>query len=85
MWMIRGSPRTPDRLSELSGSHVQQSEVLRTMTGACELCNLGGSVIVTHNNSSRRCPRRCQRVCSGAWGGPHRARTVHRPPSMAGE
>jgi len=41
--MIRGSLRTPDRLSELFGSHVQQSEVLRTMTGACGPYNLGGS------------------------------------------
>ena len=41
--MIRGSPRTPDRLPELSGSHVQQSEVLRTMIGACGPYNLGGS------------------------------------------
>ena len=37
-------PMTPDRLPELSGSHVQQSEVLRTMTGACGPYNLGGSV-----------------------------------------
>jgi hypothetical protein len=43
MWMIRGSSRTLDRLSELSGSHVLQSEVLKTMTGACEPYNLGGS------------------------------------------
>jgi hypothetical protein len=34
MWMIQGSPRTPDRLLELSGSCVQQSEVFRTMIGA---------------------------------------------------
>ena len=38
------SPRTPDRLSELSSSHVQQLEVLRTMIGACGPYNLGGSV-----------------------------------------
>ena len=38
-----GSPRTPDRLSELSGTHVQQLEVLRTMMGACGPNNLGGS------------------------------------------
>ena len=43
MWMIRGSPWTPDRLSGLSGSRVQQSEVLRTMTGARRPYNLGGS------------------------------------------
>ena len=43
MWMIRGSLRTPDRLFELFGSHVQQSGVLRTMTGACGPYNLGGS------------------------------------------
>ena len=39
-----GSPRTPNRLSELSSSHVQQLEVLRTMIGACGPYNLGGSV-----------------------------------------
>ena len=43
MWMIRGSPRTPDRLPGLSGSRVQQSEVLRIMTGACGPYNQGGS------------------------------------------
>ena len=43
MWMIRGSPRTPDRLAKLSSSHVQISEVLRTMTGARGPYNLGGS------------------------------------------
>ena len=43
MWMIRGSLRIADRLFELFGSHVQQSEVLRTMTGACGPYNLGGS------------------------------------------
>ena len=42
MWMIWGSPRTPDRLPKLSGSRVQQSEVFRTMTGACGPYNLGG-------------------------------------------
>ena len=31
MWMIRGSPRTPDTLPELSISLVQQSEVFRTI------------------------------------------------------
>jgi hypothetical protein len=41
--MIWGSPRTPDRLLELSGSRVQQSEVFRTMTGARGSYNLGGS------------------------------------------
>ena len=45
IWKIRGSPRTPDGLPELSGSHVQQSGVLRTMTGACGPYNLGGSAI----------------------------------------
>jgi hypothetical protein len=35
--------RTPDRLFKLCGSHVQQSEALRAMTGACGLYNLGGS------------------------------------------
>ena len=43
MWMIRGSPRTPDRLPRLSSSHVQQSEVCETMTGTCGPYNLGGS------------------------------------------
>jgi hypothetical protein len=43
MWMIRGSLRTPDRLPELFGSHVQQSEAFRTMTGAHGPYNLGGS------------------------------------------
>jgi hypothetical protein len=43
MWMIRGFLRTPDRLPKLSGSRVQQSEVLRTMTGASGPYNLGGS------------------------------------------
>ena len=42
-----GSPRTPDRLSRLSGSHVQQSEVFRTMTGARGPYNLGCSAIRT--------------------------------------
>ena len=43
MWMIQGSLRTPDRLPELSGSRVQQSEVFRTMIGACGPYNMGGS------------------------------------------
>ena len=43
MWMIQGSPRTPDRLPELFGSHVQQSGVFRTITGARGPYNLGGS------------------------------------------
>jgi hypothetical protein len=43
--MIRGSPRTLDRLPELSGSHVQQLEVLKIMTGACGPYNLGGFAI----------------------------------------
>jgi hypothetical protein len=46
MWMIWGSLGTPDRLPRLSGSHVQQSEVFRTMTGVCGLYNLGGSATV---------------------------------------
>jgi hypothetical protein len=45
-WMIRGLLRTPDRLLELFGSSVQQSEVFRKMTSAPELYNLGGSTIV---------------------------------------
>ena len=60
MWMIQGSPRTPDRLPELSGSHVQQSEVFRTMTGARGPYNLGGSAIALscapflgHRNGSK--------------------------------
>jgi hypothetical protein len=44
MRMIQGSPRTLDRLSGLSSSHVQKSEVFRTMTGACGPFNLGGFV-----------------------------------------
>jgi hypothetical protein len=36
-------PRTPDRLLMLSGSRAQQSEVVKTMTGACGPYNLGGS------------------------------------------
>jgi hypothetical protein len=40
-----GFPRTPDRLFKLCGSHVQQSEALRAMTGACGPYNLGGSTI----------------------------------------
>ena len=43
MWMIRGSPRTPDRLPKLCGSCVQQSEVYETITGICGPHNLGGS------------------------------------------
>jgi hypothetical protein len=42
-WMIWVSPRTPDRLSELCGSHVQQSEALRAMISACGPYNSGGS------------------------------------------
>ena len=41
--MIRGSMRTSDRLPELSGSCVQQSEVFKTMTCPCRPYNLGGS------------------------------------------
>jgi topoisomerase IA-like protein len=43
MWMIKGSLRTLDKLPKLSGSHAQQSEVLRTMIGAYGPHNLGGS------------------------------------------
>ena len=43
MWMIRGYPRTPDRLPELSVSRVQQSDILRTMIGARGPYNWGGS------------------------------------------
>ena len=50
MSMIRGSPRTPDRLLELSGSRVQQSEVFRTMTGACGPYNLGGFYHNVHSH-----------------------------------
>ena len=46
MWMIRGSLWTLDRLSGLFGSHVQQSEVFRTMIGACGPYNLDGFAIV---------------------------------------
>ena len=44
-WMIQGSPRTPDRLPELSGSHVRLSEVWKTMMSTCGPYNLGGSTI----------------------------------------
>ena len=43
MWMIRGSLRIADRLFELFGSHVQQSEEFKTMIGTCGPYNLGGS------------------------------------------
>ena len=45
MWMIQGSLRTPDRLPELFGSHVQQSDVFRTMIGARGPYNLGSFAI----------------------------------------
>jgi hypothetical protein len=45
MWMIRVSPRTPDRLPELSGLYVQLSEVYKTMVGTCGPYNSGGSTI----------------------------------------
>ena len=48
--MIRGSPGIPDRLSELSGSHVQQLEVFRTMEGARGPYNLGGSATLMHES-----------------------------------
>jgi hypothetical protein len=53
MWMNQDSPRTPDRLPELSGSQVQQSEVLRTMTGACGPYNLGGSTTQWNHDRKR--------------------------------
>ena len=43
MWMIQGSPRTPDRLPKLSGSRVELLEVFRTITCARGPYNLGGS------------------------------------------
>ena len=52
MWMIWGSPSTPDRLPELSSSRVQQSEVFRTMTGARGPYNLGGSATTLYLNYS---------------------------------
>jgi hypothetical protein len=42
-WMIRVSPRTPDRLPELSGLHVQLLEVCKTMVGTYGPYNSGGS------------------------------------------
>ena len=44
--MIQGSLRAPDKLPELFGSRVQQSEIFRTMTGARGPYNLGGSAII---------------------------------------
>jgi hypothetical protein len=44
MWMIRGSPRTPDRLPKLSDSHVLLSEVWETMIGTCGPYDSGGFV-----------------------------------------
>jgi hypothetical protein len=43
--MIRGSPRTPDILPELSDLHVLLSEVCGTMIDTCGPYNLGGSAI----------------------------------------
>jgi hypothetical protein len=45
MWMNHLSPRTLDRLPELSGLHVQLSEVCKTMVGTCGPYNSGGSAI----------------------------------------
>jgi hypothetical protein len=42
-WMIRVSPRTPDRLLESFGTRVLRSEVFETMMGACGPLNSGGS------------------------------------------
>ena len=47
MWMIRGSLRTLDRPPKLSGSHVQQSEVFRTMTYKGGPYDLNGSAIAS--------------------------------------
>jgi hypothetical protein len=41
-----GSLRTPDRLPKLSGSHVKQSELFKTMIGARGPYNWGGSATV---------------------------------------
>ena len=40
-----GFLRTPDRLPELSGSHVRQLEVCKIMMGTCGPYNLVGSTI----------------------------------------
>ena len=45
-----GFPRTPDRLPELCGLYVQQSEVCETMTGTCGPYNLGGSTTYEIDN-----------------------------------
>jgi len=42
-WMIRVSPRTPDRLLESFGTRARRSEVFETMMGACGPLNSGGS------------------------------------------
>jgi hypothetical protein len=42
-WMIRGSPRTPDRLQELSDLHVPLLEVWKIMIGTCGPYDSGGS------------------------------------------
>jgi hypothetical protein len=44
-WMIRGSLRTPDRLLELSGLHVQLLEVWKTMVDTYGPYDIGGSAI----------------------------------------
>ena len=44
--MIQGSLRAPDKLPELFGSRVQQSEVFGIMTGARGAYNLGGSATI---------------------------------------
>jgi hypothetical protein len=46
-----GFPRTPNRLFKLCGSHVQQSEALRAMKGACGPYNLGGSATDWYSRS----------------------------------
>ena len=61
MWMIRGPPMAPDRLSELYDSHVQQLEVLRTMSGACGPYNSGGSATLTR--LKRFISRYLQAIC----------------------
>jgi hypothetical protein len=42
-WMIRGSPRTPDRLPELSDLHALLSEVGEMMIGTCGPYDSSGS------------------------------------------
>jgi hypothetical protein len=56
--MIRVSPRTPDRLFELCGSHVQQSEALLAMIGTCGPYDSGGSAIAS---------KECLQENHGSW------------------